>query len=618
MVNYGGYGGKILRVDLTARKVYTQAVTDRMAELFLGGNGFGINLLYEEVPAQADPLGAENLLLFMVGPCQGTRVPAVGSRTAVLAKSPLTNLFMDSYFGGNFGAQLKYAGYDGLVIAGKAARPVYLYIKDEVVEIRDASDLWGKNTYECQVELADSLEEKGFSTACIGPAGEREVKMACIISGVHAAGRGGTGAVMGSKNLKAIAVKGSRGVAVPDIKALEQFCDALTERFKSNPATSKVLPTYGTAAIVGANNKLGLFGSKNWQSEVFEEADKINGDTLREQYFVKNSACFSCPIGCGKVNYVRQGKYHGALSVGPEYETLWSLGSNCGNGDLASLIAADRLCDELGIDTISCGGAIAMAMECYEKGIITAEDTGGLALKFGNPDTVLTLLKQIGYREGFGRILGEGTRAMARQYNAKEFAYETKGLEIPAHSPRGYLGMAMGYATSNRGGTHQDGRPSAERAGAVARTDPQGKSRYIIDVQRMTTLADCLIACRFTEGIFGVTGITQDMSDIVKYVTGMEKTVEELVEIADRVYALERAFNAREGTSRKDDTLPYRAFNEPIPEGPSKGQYFPREAFEKELDDYYLLRGWDRQTGWPTKETLLRLELAEVVKDLGY
>ncbi len=616
MFKYGGYCGQILRVDLSAGKLAVEPLDEKAARALIGGNGLGVRYLYDSVPAGAKPLDAENALIFMNGPVQGTRVPAIGGRTAVLTRSPLTGFFIDSYYGGHFGAELKFAGFDGLVITGQAEKPVMLVVEDGKARLVDAGPYWGMKTFEFQEKLRSEEAYKDSEITCIGPAGENLSPMACIISGVHAAGRGGVGAVMGAKRLKAVVAMGSGGVRVPDIEALEAYCDGLVKRMAANPATSKVLPTYGTPAIVDANNKLGLLGTRNYQEEVFPGADSINAEALRSTAFVKSASCFSCPIGCAKLFRLEGGTHGPAESVGPEYETLWSFGSNLANSDLASIVAADRLCDELGLDTISTGSVIGMAIEAFEKGLLTVADTGGLELKYGDPAQMLALLKQIAANEGFGAVLGAGTRAFGRRFKAEKLAMETKGLEIPAHSPRGYPGMAIGYATSNRGGTHQDGRPSAERAGVVDRSHKEGKGEYIVDVQRMTTLADCLVACRFTEGILGLTGISEDYVDILRHVTGMEYTVEELIDVADRVYALERAFNAREGASRRDDTLPYRVLHEPIPDGPSAGQFMEPEVFEKELDAYYKKRGWDVASGLPTAETLRRLNLEDVAADL--
>jgi len=616
MFKYGGYAGKILEIDLTTKKISTQQLDPKWAEQFIGGNGFAAKLLYDKVSVKTDALSENNALIFMIGPLQGTRIPACGSRTAIVTKSPLTNLFMGSYFGGHFGAELKFAGYDGIIISGKSDKPVYLYIKDDFIELRNAKGIWGLKTYEAQIKLLKQLDEKRAATVCIGPAGEKQVKMACIISGTHASGRGGTGAVMGSKNLKAIVVKGSKGVDIPEIESLEKYTDELIAQFKNNPVTGKILPEYGTTLSVDGANNLGLFGTRNWQTEIFDRYEEIGGNTFKNKYAIKHSACFACPVACAKVYKVKDGKYNGSIATGPEYETIWALGSNCDNSDPASIIKADRLCDDLGIDTISAGSAIGLAMECYEKGMITSKDTGGLSLEWGNADTILQLIELIGYKKDFGSILGEGTRFMGKIYGAEKFTCECKGLEIPAHSPRGLPGMALGFATSNRGGTHQDGRPTAEKGGIVDRLVHKGKGKYILNVQRQTAIADCLICCRFTESIFGITHITEDLVELLNKVTGMSLSINQVIQVADRVCNLERAFNVREGASRKDDSLPYRVMNTPIPSGPSKGQFIPKEAFNSELDSYYQNRGWDIK-GVPKKETLVKLGLGYIVKDLN-
>lgn len=616
MVKYGGYTGTFLKVDLSSGLIKTEPLTEDFAENYLGGVGFGARILYDEVPAKADPLGPENRFIVVVGPAQGTSLPAVNSRAAIVTKSPLTGKFMGSFFGGDFGARLKYAGYDGLIVSGKSEHPCYLVINDNHVEIKDANELWGKNTYEAQIELAQ--EYPGSDAICIGKAGEKLVKIACTISGVHAAGRGGTGAVMGSKNLKAIVVKGSKDVTVPDIVALEDYSKELLARMKANPATGQALPNLGTPAVITANNKLGLLGTRNWQTEYFENAENITGTTLKENNFIKNESCFGCPISCAKVTLARQGEYKGAITVGPEYETLWALGSNCDIDNLESIIMGDRICDDYGIDTISAGAAISMAMECYEKGLINEEDTGGINLSFGNYKTMIELLYQMGEREKLGALLGEGTLRMAQKIGkgSDKFAIHVKGLEVPAHSARGYVGMAIGYATSNRGGTHQDGRPSAERAGLLDMRQVDDKGYYIVDVQRMTTIGDSLIHCRMTEGILGLTGVSEDHAKIANLATGMNLSVDDLVTIADRIYTVERAFNIREGESRASDTLPYRFMNEPIPEGPNKGRCIPQDVLDKLLDETYEKRGWNKETGYPEKETLERLGLKSLIDDI--
>jgi len=616
-MEYGGYAGKILRVDLSGNKVSKEDVTDELARLYLGGNGFAARILYDEVPKGTDPLGEENKLLFFTGPVNGTNMPVCGSRLVVVTKSPLNGRFIDSYAGGEFAAYLKYAGLDGIVIEGKASGPVYLWIDDEKIEIRKADSLWGKKTFETQNLIRKMVKDPDISVACIGPAGEKLARIACILAGTHAAGRGGTGAVMGSKMLKAIAVRGTRSVKVSDPEAFRTFSKEIRERIVGHPGTGIGLPTFGTAAVLEVNNKLGMLGTNNYQEEQFDGADLIGGKYLKENCFVANDACFGCAIACAKVNKAR-GQYQEYVSVGPEYETLFSLGSNCGISSVDAIIAGDRLCDEYGIDTISGGGVISMAMECFEKGLLDSSTFDGLDLSFGNHESMVKLIRKIGEREGIGWILGEGTLRFAEHIGkgADKFAIQVKGLEVPAHSVRGLPGMAIGYATSNRGGTHQDGRPTAERIGVVDPNQTEGKGTYEVQVQRMTTFMDTMIMCRMLEVIFGLTGITEDHVRLVKVVTGMDFSIDDLKDIADRIWTLERAFNIREGEDRSSDTLPWRFINEPIPSGPSKGKYIPEDLLNSLLDETYKERGWDLKTGLPTKETLERLGLQGVLKDI--
>jgi len=562
-------------------------------------------------------LDPENRLIIMTGPGEGTMLPGAG-RAVVVTKSPLTNHFIDSYFGGHFGGELKYAGYDGIIIQGKADKPVYLLIEDDEVSIKDAEGLWGFDTFQTQFKMREELGED-ICTLTIGPAGEKMVPLACIISGVNAAGRGGTGAVMGSKNLKAIAVKGSKDVTVADIEGFKKYVKDVVERVKAHPGTGKNLPAYGTTASIKTNNDLGILGTRNWQQEQFEGAVDINGTTTKEKYGAGSITCMACPIACSQVTSVNKGIYKGAITIGPEYETLFALGSNCGNSNIESIVRGDQMCDEYGIDTISTGGVIAFAMECYEKGIIGKEQTDGLELTFGNHEAIISLIEKIARKEGFGEILGQGVKKAAEHFGqgAEKFAVHVKGLEVPAHSTRGLPGMAIGYATSNRGGSHQDGRATAERIGKVDRDVTEGKGRYAVHVQRMTALCDSIITCRMTENIYGLIGITDDHVQMVRLITGMNVDKEELIDIADRIYTLERAFNIREGDeSRKTDTLPGRFMEEPIPSGPSAGKVISRELLDKLLDEYYEERGWDKTTGYPTPETLQKLGLEQVIKDI--
>lgn len=619
MKKYFGYAGKILRVNLTDKQITKEIISDEIARKYIGGNGFGVKYLYDEVPAKIDPLGIENKLFIMTGPTEGTMVPGAG-RTCVITKSPLNNRFIDSYFGGHFGGEVKFAGYDGIIIEGKSDTPVYIKINDDDVKIEEASSIWGMSTIDAQKEVKKEIGEE-YATLAIGIAGENLVPMACIISGVNAAGRGGTGAVMGSKNLKLIAVKGTNGVKVADIEGLNAYSLDVINRMKAHPGMGRNLPAYGTTGSPKTNNDLGIFGTRNWQQEQFEDAGIISGPYFKDKlgYGDGSNTCLACPIACSQITKVKSGKFKDAITIGPEYETLFSLGSICGNGNIDYIVKGDQFCDELGIDTISAGVTIAFAMECFEKGILTLDDTEGIDLRFGNGDAIITLLEKIAKREGLGKILAYGTRKASEIIGkgSEDFAIHVKGLEVPAHSSRGLPGMAIGYATSNRGGSHQDGRATAERTGKIDRDVIVGKGKYNVEVQRMTTYCDCMILCRMTENAYGLWGITEDHINMLKLITGMDVTKEELVDAADRVYALERAFNIREGIeSRETDVLPKRFMEEPIPEGPSKGKVITREILDLLLDEYYEERGWDKVTGYPTKETLKRLNLEYVIDDL--
>lgn len=619
MNKFYGYAGQILRVNLTDKKISQELVSDEMARKYIGGNGFGIKYLYDEVEAHTEPLSESNKLFIMTGPTEGTMVPGAG-RACIITKSPLNNRFIDSYFGGHFGGEIKFAGYDGIIIEGKSETPVYLKIEDNDVKIEDASSIWGMTTIEAQKKAKEIIGED-FATLAIGVAGENMVPMACIISGVNAAGRGGTGAVMGSKNLKLIAIKGTKGVEVADMKGLNEYVFDAIARVKAHPGMGRNLPTYGTTASPKTNSDLGIFGTRNWQEEQFEDAEKISGPYFKDKlgYGDGSNTCLACPIACSQITKVKSGKFRDAITVGPEYETLFSLGSTCGNGNIDYIIKGDQLCDELGLDTISTGVTIAFAMECFEKGILSLEETDGIDLRFGNGEAIISLIEKIANREGLGEILAYGTKK-ASQIIGKEsedLAIHVKGLEVPAHSARGLPGMAIGYATSNRGGSHQDGRATAERTGKIDRDIIEGKGKYNVEVQRMTTFCDCMILCRMTENLYGLWGITEDHINMLHLITGMDVTKEELVDTADRVYALERAFNIREGIeSRESDVLPKRFMEEPIIAGPSEGKVITREILDKLLDECYGERGWDNVTGYPTVDTLNRLGLENVVGDL--
>ncbi|CEP67246.1 Aldehyde ferredoxin oxidoreductase, C-terminal [Moorella glycerini] len=605
-----GYGGTILKIDLTTLNIEKIPMPKNLKHNFLGGNGFGIKYLYDLLPAGIDPLSPANVLIFAVGPATGTLIPTA-SRFAVVTKSPLTGLFIDSYAGGHWGSELKYAGYDAIVITGRAPHPVYLYINNDHVELKEATHLWGKTTYATEEIIRKDLQNHELKVAVIGPAGENKVKMASILAGTRVAARGGVGAVMGSKNLKAIAVRGTRGVKVADPEGLINFFREYMAKFKANPLTGKDRPRYGTTGGPANNNVLGILGTRNWQKETFEYATDISGPKIidEEGRLIRSTACLACPLNCGKV---LQGKLKDQeiINEGPDYETLYSFGSMCEVNSFDFILAADRLCDEYGLDTISTGVTIAFAMECFEKGLITAQDTGGLKITFGDPEIILTLIEQIAYRKGFGEILAEGSKRVSQIIGrgTEQYAMQVKGLEPAGHSARGLKGMALGYATSNRGGSHLDYRPVVERSGKADRFSPEGKGKIVKENQDMSTIGDSLVICRFTEPVFGFF-LGKPYVDIVNLTTGRNLDLVELRLIAERIYTLERLFNVREGVTRAQDTLPQRFLQEPIPGGPSRGCVVRLEELRQMLDEYYQARGWDVKTGIPTKETLEKLGL---------
>lgn len=615
-----GYAGKILEVDLTSRKILISDTPQTLKKDFLGGCGFGAKLLYEKVPAKADPLGPENAIIMATGPVTGTIIPS-SAMLSTTTKSPLTNIIIRSMMGGFFATELKQAGYDALVIVGVAGEPVCLFINDDEVQIKDATNLWGKTTFETQKEIMKNLGCKDLQIATIGKAGENLVRYACMISGTRASGRGGIGAVLGSKKLKAIVVHGSKTISLPNRDLAYEHAIKLTQQLKNSPAF-RSFSRYGSTASPATYSSMGILGSYNWQREVFEDAELISGEhNLRRGLHVRARACNGCVLSSSHVWRCGSGPYQGILAEGPEYETLFSIGSMCGNNNFDSIVAADRLCDEYGIDTITFGATVALAMECYERGILTAQETGGIELSFGNHQAILDLIPQVASRIGFGDWLAEGGRRLAIRLGAEaeKLVNDVKGLEMAGHSARAHKGQAVGYATSNRGGSHQDTRVAPERSGKFDRAAVQGKGKLAKESQDMTTIGDALTVCRrCTEALYGYF-LNNDVLELVNIITGENYSLEELTQVAERIYTMEKLFNVREGLSRKDDVLPPRVMNEPIPDGPSKGLYVPKEDLDKMLDEYYDTRGWDKESSYPTKETLKKLKLDHCVIEMdGY
>jgi aldehyde:ferredoxin oxidoreductase len=614
---YKGYTGKLLRVNLTSGKIKEEPMKEEWAEKYLGGAGIASRILYDELKPGIDPLSPKNKTLIMTGPVNGTIIPTA-SRVGAYCKSPLTGSFFHGTAGGHIGAELKYAGWDGIIIEGRASVPVYLWIDDDLVEIREASHLWGMNSYEVQEKLKEELGLDEVHVASIGPAGELLNRFACITFGVRVTGRGGTGAVWGSKKLKAVAVRGTGSVDVPDITKFKHFADELLKVFRNHPATSKILPTYGTPVLVNANNALGIFGSYNWQEELFEKAEGLSGETMRETIVAKDKACFACPVRSSKLCVIKSERDGNYVVEGPEYENIYSLGSCCGIDSIKTVAIAERICDNYGMDAIETGVAIAFSMECFEKGILTLEDTEGMELRFGDEEAMLTMLHKIGKREGLGDLLAEGVKRVSEKlgHGSEDFAMHTKGMTFAGHSARGMPGFGLGYATGPRGGSHHDGRPTGERTGLVLRETFEGKAEYTARINHFSIYTDSMIVCHLAESIWGPLDISEWCVKSLNVATGMQSSLEDAKKTAERIWNMMRAFMVREGFRRKDDKLPKRFMEEPIPKGPSKGMVFSRENLDKLLDEYYGFRGWDLKTGIPTPERLTSLDLEDVAQDM--
>ena len=613
---HGGYIGQLLRVHLTRKTISKEPLREDWAREFVGGAGLAARIFYEEVKPKIDPFGPENKLVLMTGPVNGTMIPAA-SRTAICAKSPYTGSFFHSIFGGYFGPELKFAGYDGLIVEGKADRPVYLWIDDDRVEVRDAGHLWGKNPFAAQEILRQEIGDEEIHIATIGTAGERGAPYAMILIDIRAAGRGGIGSVMGSKNLKAIAVRGTGSVTVPNILRVYNTALRINELVATLPAV-KGLSGYGTPRNVAAMNEAGILPTRNWQTEVFKGMKEITGEAMREKVVKGDRACFACSINCTKYSVVPAGPYKSIIN-GADYETIYGFGSICEVDNIEVLCKADELCDHYGIDLISTAMSIAWAMECYENGILTKKDTDGIDLRFGNADGMLQMIEKIGKQEGLGALLAKGTKEASRVVGKDtiRFSIQNKGLEWPGHTCRPFPAAAVGYATGPRGGSHHDIRPTAEKSGLVDRKVLEGKGALAAEINHWLILCDSMLLCHLGEPIWGPMKINPNTVEALNAVTGWDLTYEQARKIAEREWNMIRCLSAREGFTRENDQLPIRFMEEPIPEGPMKGSYIPKETLERLKNDYYSYRGWDLKTGNPTKEKLVELGLEFAVKDVA-
>jgi len=611
-----GYAGRILHIDLGQQKFNIQNFDELFARKYLGGNGLAAKILYDGLIPGVDPFSPENLIVFAVGPVTDTPVPST-SRAYVAAKSPLNGLFFDSTFGGRFAITQKRTGFEAIVISGKSPSPVYLVVDENGAQFKSASSLWGKLTHDA-VEALQATEGQEADAVVIGPAGEKLVRFACLThywrgrEGV--AGRGGVGAVFGSKNLKALVVKGARKTQVADPASLRELIDARKEPMEKGTAGLKNL---GTPVLVNMINTLGGLGVRNLQEEHSPRAPEIGGERIKELFFERHDTCFGCPIACGKTLRL-PASLGGWRWKMPEYETLFSLGSMAENWDPASLLMLNSLCDQWGLDTISTGLTISFALECFEKGYLTPQDAGGRPLRFGDAHLLLQLVEEIGNRQGFGKDLGEGSFRLAERLGkgAAELLLCFKKVEVAGHSARALKGMSIGYATGTRGGSHHDARPTLQYAGEFDRTKTQGQPLFAVHTQNFTALDDSLTQCRFASerGYGGL--INDNYVRMINAVTGWSLDLGEVESLGERIYNMERAFNCREGVSRKDDLLPPRIAQQPIPAGPSQGMYCPPPEFSALLDEYYHLRGWDAN-GVPKPEKLKALGLEDMLQDLS-
>jgi len=623
-----GYAGKILRVNLSDKSSRTEEIPVELNRKFLGGMGFASILLYEKTEKGLDALGENNKLIVAPGLLTGTGIPTA-SKTLFIAKSPLTNGFGKASAGASIGPALKRAGYDLLVISGRSSEPSLLVVDDSSVSIVDAGELWGDNVREAASKLKKRYE--GFATALIGPAGENLSKIAGIDSNERQAARTGLGAVIGSKNLKALVIKGSRKIEYADPQALRDLVIKWTKLIRENP-DSQLDMKYGSGEFYAwMNQDKGVHPSRNWQLGYFEKSfDKLKEGELSRldpyywspKYTVRNKPCPNCTKPCGRIVRVKEGRFAGTELDGPEYETIYSLGSNLEIEDFEALCNIHMMCDLYGLDAISAGVTISWAMEAYERGLLKKEDLDGLELRFGNISATLEALRRMANREGkVGSLLSDGVRAASWQLGggSSRFAIHSKGLELPAYDARGIKGMGLAMAVAIRGGDHLTAVVYGMelvgkwwRFSNVDRFSSEDKGYEVKVHEDLMTLYDIFGVCKFTRHSFYVEAFPL----MIEAVTGMEMGLADLMTVGERVYNVQRAFNAREGLDRKDDSLPARIFEDPIPKGSSKGSRIKRSEFERMLDDYYQARGWSGN-GIPTKVKLVSLDLQQIADQIG-
>lgn len=604
-------------VDLTAKKSKVETISEEFCKKYVGGIGLSARFLLDYTSPKIDPLSADNVLTFATGPFTGTLVPCSGNH-GVVAKSPLTQFIGDSVpiISSSFwSVELKRTGHDALIIKGRSEKPSYLFIDDDEVYFEEAKDIWGKDCFETDKLIKEELEDVMVRVATIGLAGENAVRIANLSNDRRRGCRCGLGAVMGSKNLKAIAVRGTKTVNVAHMDRLTQICSELAEKAQS-PATSKYR-VVGTPSDLLAFNETGNLPTRNWQQATFEMAEKVSGEYILENYVTNIVACSSCPIACDHNCALTEGLYAGtAASI--DYESLFAFGPLCGVGNFPSVLKAIELCDYYGLDTNSTGGVIAWTIECYEKGILSRKDVDGLELNFGNEDACIQLIHKIARREGVGDLLGQGSKRAAEKIGkgSEHFAMHIKGLELPGYDIRGLRTAALSWAVAARGGDpNSSGAYDVDTKGGLDRlkadTDP---SRIVVESEDEMAVFDSLILCKFVRGCFQ--DFYTEASQLYTLVTGLEMKASELKSAGERIVNLKKAYNMREGWTRRDDRLPPRIMKDPTSDGKAKGSRITEEELNLLLDNYYAARGWTKE-GFLPKQKLIELQLNDLAKAVG-
>ncbi len=627
---YKGYTGKLLRINLTNQKVEIEATSKDLARRFIGGTGYASYILYHELAQGIEPLSPDNKLIFCTGPATGTAWPTAG-RMAVVSKSPLTGIWAESHVGGHLGSEIKYAGYDFIIVEGQAQKPTILSIVDQDIQFHSGSPYWGLKTLTASKAIRRNLKQQHGHVAVIGPAGENSVRYSAImIDGARAAGRTGLGAVMGYKKLKGFLVRGTGSVSVADPQRFQTLWQDGHDRVQNNPQALE-MRKYGTAILVATKQSIGELPTYNHREGVYEGWDRISAETFHDHYYHTTRACGTCRLACKKAFKVMKGPHKGLITEGPEYEGIMAMGSNVGIDDVPTILVTQHLCNEYGMDVISAGATAAFLMELAEHELLTKKELEQLNIHWGNTNALIELMHQIAHRKGLGDLAAEGSHRIAKQKGdaAKPFEMTVKGMEISGQDGRAHRSMALGHAVAARGADHLRNlvtmdqlaykEVAAERFGADKLPDicdpyvETHKALATVVTEKVYTIRDSLIVCWYTcswPPIFWV----EDFAPLLASVTGEPAfdSVDELMHIGARLVTMKRAFNVREGIRREDDQLPRRFTHEPFTTGPSKGQTVKLEPM---LNEYYQLYGWDVQTGIPKEETLKKLDLKEIAKD---